>query len=222
MLVQANLEVHAANCEIAAAVRQHQVERTRARPPAGLVAQGDVDDVLLRALHASGGLEEAEDALGVPEDVLGPHEAAHGAPHRQHRRLGGDGCGGALGVGELLASPDGPEGHVVRHSHADGALDLLGRGPHEGAVDRRRGDRAVHDVVDLVALEAEDLGQASTDLVQGDHGQQRLLAVDGASHLRGRHDDWVKVVVAELASRVPGDLGVVAKDGAVGVPLADG
>mmetsp|Transcript_20101 Transcript_20101/g.54793 ORF Transcript_20101/g.54793 Transcript_20101/m.54793 type:complete len:383 (+) Transcript_20101:492-1640(+) len=219
VLVEAELEVHTADRKVGAGVREDKVEGARAWAPADLVAQGDVDDVLAGG-RPSRGLEEAEDGLGVAEDVARAHEAAHRPAHREHRRLGGEGCGGALGVGELLARADRAEGHVVRHGHADGALDLLFGGAQERSVHGGGADGSVHDVVDLVALEAEDLSKAPPDLVQADHRAECLLPVDLARHLRGGHDHWVEVVVAELARRVPRDLGVVAKDGAVGVPLA--
>mmetsp|Transcript_91273 Transcript_91273/g.258512 ORF Transcript_91273/g.258512 Transcript_91273/m.258512 type:complete len:214 (+) Transcript_91273:615-1256(+) len=97
VLVEAQLEVHPADGKVIAGVREHEVEGARAHAPAHLVAQGDVDVVLARG-GASGWLEEAEDRLGVAEDVLGPHEAAHGAAHGEDRRLSGDRGGGALGV----------------------------------------------------------------------------------------------------------------------------
>ena len=46
----------------------------------------------------------------------------------------------------------------MRHHHADRTLDLLGRRPHQSAVGRRRPNRTVDHVVDLVGLEAENLG----------------------------------------------------------------
>mmetsp|Transcript_36279 Transcript_36279/g.81963 ORF Transcript_36279/g.81963 Transcript_36279/m.81963 type:complete len:570 (-) Transcript_36279:66-1775(-) len=221
VLVEADLEVHAADGEVRAGVREHEVERARARTPPNLVAQGDVDEVLVLG-SARCRLEETEDALRVAEYVLGPHKAAHRSSHGEHGRLRGDGGRGPLGVRELFACADGAEGHVVRHSHANGALDLLRCGPEHRAVHGRGGDGAVQDVVDLVALETEHLGKPAADLVEADHRAQGRLAVDLAGNLRGSHDNAIKVVVPELARRVAGDRGVVAEDGAVGVPLADG
>mmetsp|Transcript_46002 Transcript_46002/g.103425 ORF Transcript_46002/g.103425 Transcript_46002/m.103425 type:complete len:218 (-) Transcript_46002:403-1056(-) len=198
---------------------EDQVEGAWANAPPDLVAKGDVDGVLA-GCSACGGLKEAEDCLGVAKDVLGAHEATHRTAHRKDRSLSRDRCGRALGIRELLSRADGTEGNVVRHNHADGALDLIHRCPEECAVDRSRADGAMNDVVNLVALQAEDLREAATDLVQANHGAEGLLAVDLASHLRSRNHHGVKVVMAKLASRVPWDLGVVTKDGAVGVPLA--
>jgi hypothetical protein len=77
----------------------------------------------------------------------------------------------------------------------------------------------VHDVVDLVGLEAEDLGEAAADLVVADHALRAFAR--RRRHLGGGDGDGVEVVVPELAGGVAA-LGVVAEVGAVGVPLADG
>mmetsp|Transcript_35263 Transcript_35263/g.52411 ORF Transcript_35263/g.52411 Transcript_35263/m.52411 type:complete len:206 (-) Transcript_35263:24-641(-) len=77
-------------------------------------------------------------------------------------------------------------------------------------------------MVDLVGLQREDLCQSASNLIDGNHGLQGSLAIDVAVHLGGGQDDRVEIVVAELASSVARDGGVVAEDGAVGVPLADG
>ncbi len=108
----------------------------------------------------------------------------------------------------------------MRAEHADGVFDLLGRGAQQRAVSGRAGHGAVHDVVDFVALERVDLGQAAADLVEQDHRLDGVGARQGLVLLHGRDDHGVVVVVAELAGLVAGQLVVEAEDGAVGVPLA--
>mmetsp|Transcript_97700 Transcript_97700/g.272853 ORF Transcript_97700/g.272853 Transcript_97700/m.272853 type:complete len:587 (-) Transcript_97700:29-1789(-) len=219
VLVEAELEVHAHDREIVAGVRQDQVEGARAHSPTHLIAEGDVH-VVLALCGAGGGLKEAEDGLWIAEDVPWAHEAAHCTAHGQHGCLSGDRGGRALRVRELLARTDGSEWDVVRDDHADGALDLFGRGTQKGTVHGRGGDGTVNDVVDLVTLQAEDFREASADLVKANHGEQRLLAVDVPRHLRRRDHHGVEVVVTKLASVVPGDLRVKPEHGAVGVPLS--
>mmetsp|Transcript_19105 Transcript_19105/g.51078 ORF Transcript_19105/g.51078 Transcript_19105/m.51078 type:complete len:207 (-) Transcript_19105:152-772(-) len=110
----------------------------------------------------------------------------------------------------------------MRHGHADGAFYLLHRGTEQRSVHSSRGDGTVHHVVDLVALEAEDLREPSPDFVQADHGTESRLPVNVTSHLCSSDDNWVEVVVTELASVVPWDARVESKDCPVGVPLAYG
>ena len=132
--------------------------------------------------------------------------------------FGADRGRGAFGIRQLLAGADGAERNVMRDDQADGRFDLLDRGPQHRAVDGGRGDRAVHDVVDLVVLQREHFGQPAADLVEADHGPQRLPAVEPAQ-LRGGHGDGIEIVVAELAARVAGAR-VVAEVRAVGIQFA--
>ena len=124
MLVQAELEVHAHHGEVVAGGGQRQVERA---------------GVLLGRFF-----EQAEDRLGIAEDVGRADEAAHRALHAEHGHLGADRGRGALGVGKLLAGADRAKRNVMGHDQADGRFDLLGRRAQHRAVRRppRRSRRA--------------------------------------------------------------------------------
>ena len=196
VLVEAELEVHAHDGEVTSRVAEDKVEWAVAR----------------------GLLELAEHAFGVAEDVARSEEAAHRTLHREDRDLGRDRGGRALRVAELLAGPDRPPRDVVGDGHADRRLDLLGGRAEHGAVDGGAGDGAMDDVIDLVGLEAEDLGEAAADLVDGDHPAEGEGAIT-ASELGGGDRNWIEVVVPELACGVA-ELRVVAEVGPVGVPLA--
>ena len=77
----------------------------------------------------------------------------------------------------------------------------------------------MHDVVDPVALEAEDLREASANLIKEHHAPQGCLPIE-AAYLRSGDWDAVEVVVAEFPGSVP-KVGVEAEVRAIGVPLAD-
>mmetsp|Transcript_110477 Transcript_110477/g.263364 ORF Transcript_110477/g.263364 Transcript_110477/m.263364 type:complete len:207 (-) Transcript_110477:15-635(-) len=77
-------------------------------------------------------------------------------------------------------------------------------------------------MINLVALEAEDLCQASSDFIQGYHRQQGFLAIHLTCHLRSCHDDWVEVVVAKLTCIMARDLRIESEDSAIGIPLPHG
>jgi hypothetical protein len=70
-----------------------------------------------------------------------------------------------------------PAAGETRPRHRPGAAHLKGGGTHERAEHSRGGDAAVHDVVDLVRLQTEDLAEAAADLIQQDHGACRGSAV---------------------------------------------
>ena len=151
------------------------------------------------------------------EDVARAHEAGHRRLTDTTAASDDMAADALLGV-ELLAGTDRAKRHVVGDDHADGRLDLLLARALERAVHGSRRDRAVNDVVDLVRLQREYLGQAPADLVEADHRVEGGLAVE-TFLLRGRHYHRVEVVVAELAGLVAA-LRAVAEVGAVGVPLA--
>mmetsp|Transcript_59254 Transcript_59254/g.127638 ORF Transcript_59254/g.127638 Transcript_59254/m.127638 type:complete len:350 (-) Transcript_59254:396-1445(-) len=221
MLVQPELEVHPHHSEVRPGVTQHQVERSITRAPSLLVSQGDINDVLVGSSAAGGGLEESEDGLWVAEDVLGPGEPSHGSAHAQHGGLGGNCCGGSLTVRQIPPRTDGTERDVVRNSHPNSTLDLLRRCAQKSSVHSGGSDRPVDHVVDLVALQGENLRQTPPNLIRSDHGTEGLLAVDAAGHLRRSHHHRVEIVVPELPRSVSGNGRVVPKYGPVGIPLPD-
>ena len=198
VLVEAELEVHAHDREIAARVREDEVEWA----------------VAVRLL------ELAEHALRIAENVARPEESAHRAHHGKngHFRRNRGRC--ALRVTQLLTRANRAPRDVVGNSHTDRALDLLGGCAHHRAVGRGARDRAVNDVIDLVGLEREDFGEAAADLVDANHAAQRVRAVTPLL-LRCGNGDGVEVVVAELARGVA-ELRVETEVGAVRVPLAHG
>ncbi len=205
--------MHAHHREVVAALPKNELEGRRVG--LGRIRLGGAD--LLE--HLAGPFKEAEDSLGIPEDVPRTEEANHAPPHGHDGGLGADRGACALAVRELLARADRPEGHVVGDNHADGALDLLGRGPEHGAERRRRRDRSVQHMVDLVALEREHLGEASANFIQQDHAPQGKGPIH-AGHL-GRGDrNRIEVIVSKLAGGVP-ELGIEAEVRSVGIPLAD-
>ncbi len=89
--------------------------------------------------------------------------------------------------------------------------------PDDRAIDGGRADRSVNDVVDLVILQGEHFGQATANLVQGDHRRQGLSAIEPAQ-LRPRDRHGIEVVVAEFAARVAAGR-VVAEVRPIGIPL---
>ena len=215
MLVEAELEVHAHDGEVAAGMGEDEVEGRSVGVSGcwfgGLAGPRE---------QLAGPFECAEDRLRVAEDVARTGEAAHGALHRHHGDLGAQGGGGAFGVRELLARSDGPPGDVMGHDHADGRLDLLGGGAEHRAVGGGARDRAVNHVVDRVRLQAEDFGEPTADLVVQDHPPQGEGAVSAGKLGRG-DGHGVVVVVAELAGGVA-EGGVEAEVRSVGVPFAHG
>mmetsp|Transcript_12105 Transcript_12105/g.25331 ORF Transcript_12105/g.25331 Transcript_12105/m.25331 type:complete len:285 (+) Transcript_12105:733-1587(+) len=220
MLVEAKFEVHAHDCKIITAVGQDEVERTWSRAPPHFVAQGDVDVVLALSCSCRW-LEEAKDRLRIAEDILGAHEASHGTSHREDCSLSRDGSRSALGVRELLACADGAEGNVMCYCHANGTFNLFNASTQECTVHSCGCNGTMHNVVDFVALQAEDLCKASADFIQGDHGQQSLFAIYLPSHLCCCHDHWIEVVVPKLTCIMSRNAWVESKDSAVGVPFSD-
>ena len=75
-------------------------------------------------------------------------------------------------------------------------------------------------MVNLALVEAEDLAEATTDLVQQKHALQCILTIVLGTVLACCNDDRIVVIVAELAGVVTFDVRVVAEDRAIGVPLA--
>mmetsp|Transcript_49941 Transcript_49941/g.113298 ORF Transcript_49941/g.113298 Transcript_49941/m.113298 type:complete len:233 (+) Transcript_49941:849-1547(+) len=219
MLVQPELEVHPHHSEVRPGVTQHQVERSITRAPSLLVSQGDINDVLVGSSAAGGGLEESEDGLWVAEDVLGPGEPSHGSAHAQHGGLGGDCCGRSLAVRQITPRANSTERDVVRNSHPNSTLDLLRRRAQQRSIHSGRSDRPVDHVVDLVALQGENLRQTPPNLIRSDHGTEGLLPVDAAGHLRRSHHHRVEIVVPKLPCSVSGNGRVVPKYGPVGIPL---
>ena len=198
VLVESELEVHAHHGEV--------------RPAVG---EGDVEGGV-----SAGLLEIPEDGFGVSEDVLGSDEPAPCSLDAHDGGLGGDGRGGALGVAELLSCPDGAPRDVVGHEHADRVLDFHRGGADQRAVGADRGDGAVDHVVDLVALQGEDLAEPAPDLVLKGHGLEGGGAVDPGVHVGGGNDNRIEVVVAELTGLSFGVV-CVAEDCSVGVPFPD-
>lgn len=90
MLVEAELEVHPHHGKVVAGPREHQLEGGGERLAE---VRGAAADLLE---HLPGALEEAEDGLGVAENVSRAHEARHAAADGGDGGLGGDGGGGAL------------------------------------------------------------------------------------------------------------------------------
>mmetsp|Transcript_38714 Transcript_38714/g.95048 ORF Transcript_38714/g.95048 Transcript_38714/m.95048 type:complete len:419 (-) Transcript_38714:20-1276(-) len=219
MLVQPELEMHPHHGKIRPGVAQNQVKRSITRPPPLLVPQCDIDNVLVRRSTASGGFEESEDGLGVAEDVLGPSEASHGTTHAQDGGLGGDCCGGSLAVGQITPRTDSTERDVVRHSHPNSTLNLLRRCPQQSPIHSSRSDRPVDHVVDLVALQREDLRQTPTNLIGSDHRTEGLLPVNATCYLRRCNHHGIEIVVPKLPRRVSRNRRVVPKHSPVRIPF---
>src|SRR5687768_13281983 len=115
--------------------------------------------------------------------------------------------------------PNGAKWDIVRHDEADRRFDLLRRRAKDRAINSDRSNGPMEHVVDLVVLEAKDLGQAAANLVEAEHGEERAPAIP-AGDLRCRENDRIEVVVAKLAALVASPR-VITKVGAVGVQLAD-
>ena len=182
----------------------------------GLDAQFEVE----RALAIRAALVEPVDGERIAKDILRadePRQRPAGAHHGGFRRQGGR---GPLGIGELMAGPDGPEGHVVGHGHADRRLDLGFAPAERRGISRRAGHGTVVDVVDRVLPQREDLRQPAADLVDEQHEPEGGIAVE-PRFTSGGDRDGIVVVVAELAGDPPLG-GVVAKVRAVGIPFPDG
>lgn len=167
-------------------------------------------------------LVQSENSLRVSEDILRSNESVHGSLDAKEGSLSRDGSGSSLGVRKLLTGSDGSEGDVVSAEHTNGVLNLLWSSLHEGSVGADGGDGSVDDVVDLVALEGENLTESSSDFVLEDHGLEGDVTVDVLVLVGGGDHDGVEVVVSELSGDVSLDGGVVSENGTVGVPLSDG
>lgn len=167
MLIESQLEVHSHNGEIISVHRDNDIE-------------GGI---------SLGWLVQSEDGFRVSEDILGSNESVHGSLDAEESGLSGDGSGGSLRVGELFSGSDGSEWDIVSAEHTDGVLDLLWGGLHEGTVGADGSDSSVNDVVDLVALEGENLTESSSDFVLEDHSLEGDVSVDILILVGGGDDD---------------------------------
>lgn len=85
------------------------------------VVFGRGKDQIERALVLLGGLlEQAEQRLGVAENIGRSNEAAHRPFGGEYGHLGRDRGAGSLGVRKLLAGADGAEWNIVSHDQPDG------------------------------------------------------------------------------------------------------
>jgi hypothetical protein len=93
VLVQTELEVHAHDRKVVAGPREDEVEGLR-RLSLARCWPGRAD--LLE--HLAGAFEDAEDRLGVAEDVARAHETSHGTLDAEDRDFGADRGARALAV----------------------------------------------------------------------------------------------------------------------------
>ena len=137
-----------------------------------------------------------------------------------HGRLCRQSCRCPFAIGKLVARADRPERHIVRHDHADSRLDLFFCRPEGRCVGNGAAHRAVMHMVDRILSQRKHLGQSAPNFVNEQHHSQRRIAVQlSLSRSGDRHR--IKIIVAEFSRRPP--LGfVVAKVGAIGIPLAYG
>jgi hypothetical protein len=69
--------------------------------------------------------EQAEDGFRIAKDVGRSDESTHRPLDAQHRHLGAQRGGSALGIGKLMAGANRAERNVMRHDQADGRFDLV-------------------------------------------------------------------------------------------------
>merc|ERR1719329_518256 len=69
----------------------------------------------------------------------------------------------------------------------------------------------MNNMINLVALQTENLSQTSSDLINSDHGEQRLLAIDVSSDLCRCNHHRVKIIVSKLTSCMSWNAWVVTK-----------
>ena len=188
--------MHAHDGEITAGMREHQIKRTVAR----------------------GLLKLTEHAFGVAEDIARTHESAHRTHHRQHGDFSGDRCRRALRIGQLLASTNRAPRNVMRDSHANRALNLFSRCAKHCAIHRRRRDRAVDHMIDLVSLQREHFGKSAANFINGNHRAQRVRTI-ATRLLRRGNRDGIEIVVTKFTCRVAENR-IESKVRAVGIPLA--
>ena len=105
----------------------------------------------------------------------------------------------------------------MRDEHADGRFDLLGSRPQHRPVGRGGADRPVNDMIDPVALEAEDLREATPNLIDAHHAPQGLRPVE-IGKLGGGDRHRIEIIMPEL----PGSMtegGIETEVRAVGIPF---
>ena len=103
--------------------------------------------------------------------------------------------------------------------HADGAFNFFRRRTEHRTIDSCASNCAMHNMIDLVCLEAEHFCKTAANLIDCNHSAQSCCSVKSCN-ICSCNSDGIKIIMAELACCVP-ERRVETKVGSVGIPFTN-
>lgn len=76
-------------------------------------------------------------------------------------------------------------------------------------------------MINLISLEGESLTESASDLVEAHHSSEGVLANVVIVVLASSDDYGVEIIVTELPSLMPGNIGIITENSPIGIPLSD-